>query len=205
MSWFNIANKFLKEKKIKQHQLIELFDVDTRGAIGHYLSGRRDPSIWQLKRFSDFSGLSMDYLMTDPEPPYPPEIANQQVINGIATMQSLSENEKAAVNIARSIPSEVMPIWLADGIKMVQVAKAANQGQKESEGISKNQLKEIICHVNTYGFCEIPLWALFNISFRGNDREDQAKRWAKLNNFECTINYEKNTCTFYANRLLDPR
>jgi hypothetical protein len=44
-----------------------------------------------------------------------------------------TENEKAALTIARSLPHEVQTIWLADGYKMLQVANATLKTKHQSD------------------------------------------------------------------------
>jgi transcriptional regulator with XRE-family HTH domain len=63
MSWYEQAKTILHKKKIVQEDLITVFGVTTRGAVGHYLSGRRKPSIEQLKNLADKLECTLDYLM----------------------------------------------------------------------------------------------------------------------------------------------
>jgi len=63
MKWYEYAKRLMADKKIKQDDLIPVFNVTTRGAVGHYLSGRRQPSGEQLKSLADKLGLSIDDLL----------------------------------------------------------------------------------------------------------------------------------------------
>jgi len=62
MEWYDYAKILMKEKGVVQEDLKIVFGVKTRGAIGHYLSGRRDPTIKQARDFSKFLGVDMDTL-----------------------------------------------------------------------------------------------------------------------------------------------
>lgn len=53
----------MRELGLRQEDLITVFGVTTRGAIGHYLSGRRQPSPAQLVALSEHLDCSLDWLM----------------------------------------------------------------------------------------------------------------------------------------------
>lgn len=53
----------MRELSIKQADLIRPLGVATRGAVGHYLSGRRDPSPEQLAALAAVLRLSLSDLM----------------------------------------------------------------------------------------------------------------------------------------------
>lgn len=67
MKWYEKAKRLMTDKHIKQHDLIEVFEVKTRGAVGHYLSGRRQPSPHQMKALADKLGCGLDELMNSDE------------------------------------------------------------------------------------------------------------------------------------------
>ena len=53
----------MKELRITQHDLADLVGVKTRGAIGHYLTGRRNPTLEQLEKFAQALEVSVDWLL----------------------------------------------------------------------------------------------------------------------------------------------
>ena len=55
----------MSKKGIKQKDLLKVFEVETRGAVGHYLTGRREPSVNQLKKFADFLGMKLEELIQE--------------------------------------------------------------------------------------------------------------------------------------------
>jgi SOS-response transcriptional repressor LexA len=65
MSWQSTAKAKMRTLKITQTDLISVMGVTTRGAVGHYLSGRRTPSIDQFKALADHLGMKLDELMSD--------------------------------------------------------------------------------------------------------------------------------------------
>jgi len=54
----------MKERVVKQDDLIPVLGVNTRGAVGHYLTGRREPSLAQIEDLARFLDVSIDWLLT---------------------------------------------------------------------------------------------------------------------------------------------
>jgi transcriptional regulator with XRE-family HTH domain len=67
MKWYEKVKIIMEHKKIRQSDLINVFEVKTRGAVGHYLCGRREPSVDQLKRLCDRLGVDMDTITDNTE------------------------------------------------------------------------------------------------------------------------------------------
>lgn len=44
----------------------------SREALSYYENGKRSPDVSMLMRLSDYFGVSIDYLITGEESPYPP-------------------------------------------------------------------------------------------------------------------------------------
>ena len=61
--WATIAKSLMKSQGLVQEDLKEAFGVNTRGGIGHYLSGRREPSIEQIMRLSKRLGVTTSELV----------------------------------------------------------------------------------------------------------------------------------------------
>lgn len=62
-TWRDRARRRLKELGLTQDDLMEPLDVSTRGAVGHYLSGRRKPSIEQAAALARALQMSLDELV----------------------------------------------------------------------------------------------------------------------------------------------
>lgn len=63
MKWYDYAKIIMKNKRITQEELMPCLNVTTRGAVGHYLSGRREPSVEQLINLSKKFNCSLDELL----------------------------------------------------------------------------------------------------------------------------------------------
>lgn len=61
--WALIAKSLMAAQGITQEQLKETLMVTSRGSVGHYLSGRREPSIDQLIRLSNRLGVTTSELL----------------------------------------------------------------------------------------------------------------------------------------------
>jgi transcriptional regulator with XRE-family HTH domain len=61
--WATIAVGLMRDKGITQRELQEVFDVTTRGAVGHYMRGRREPSVDQLLALAEKLGVTLSELV----------------------------------------------------------------------------------------------------------------------------------------------
>jgi transcriptional regulator with XRE-family HTH domain len=68
MKWYERAKLIMKNKNIKQHQVMEAMGVDTRGAVGHYLNGIREPSPMQLLGLANRLDCSIYEIMGNIDP-----------------------------------------------------------------------------------------------------------------------------------------
>jgi len=61
--WSVRAKAIMAAQGVTQDDLKETFGVGTRGSVGHYLSGRREPSIEQIMRLSKRLGVTTSELV----------------------------------------------------------------------------------------------------------------------------------------------
>lgn len=63
--WYERAKSRMREldPPVTQEELMPLFGVTTRGAVGHYLNGRRDPSPALMVKLADKLEMSLDELL----------------------------------------------------------------------------------------------------------------------------------------------
>lgn len=61
--WALIAKSLMAEQGIIQEDLKDVFDVGSRGAVGHYLKGRRQPSIEHIVRLAKRLGVTTSELV----------------------------------------------------------------------------------------------------------------------------------------------
>ncbi len=59
--WSVKALQRMKELKITQSDLLEVFNVNTRGAVGHYFTGRSIINVEQLDSLSQKLNLKLEY------------------------------------------------------------------------------------------------------------------------------------------------
>ncbi|MGZ8220014.1 MAG: helix-turn-helix domain-containing protein [Methylobacter sp.] len=88
LKWYERAKRLMKKKGVLQKDLIEVMGVKTRGSVGHYLTGIRDPDAWQVKALADYLGCTMDDLMGDEE--------GDPAKNRIATIIEIADSAMAA-------------------------------------------------------------------------------------------------------------
>lgn len=62
MEWYEVAKRRMKDLKLQQEDFIEPLGIRTRGAVGHYFTGRRTPTPAQFKTIASMLGMSMDEL-----------------------------------------------------------------------------------------------------------------------------------------------
>jgi len=60
--WAVIAERLMRDQSLTQEDLIDVFGVTTRGAVGHYMKGRREPSIDQLIALARKLGVTLSEL-----------------------------------------------------------------------------------------------------------------------------------------------
>lgn len=62
-AWSGPAKRRMQERGLTQQDLINVFDVRTRGAVGHYFRGRRQASMEQLRRLSEELDLDLTAMV----------------------------------------------------------------------------------------------------------------------------------------------
>jgi transcriptional regulator with XRE-family HTH domain len=62
--WYDRARKALRESGVTFEEVATATGV-TRPAVGHWLSGRREPSVDELRTIARMAGLSLDQMCGD--------------------------------------------------------------------------------------------------------------------------------------------
>jgi len=101
MKWYEKAKRLMTIKKIRQEDLVDVFGVTTRGAVGHYLTGRRQPDPSQMKALADRLGCTLDELL-EPSEPDPVQMKINKIIKSAelamnASTHKFSETERLRV------------------------------------------------------------------------------------------------------------
>lgn len=89
--WWQRAKQRAKDKGLSQEALKEVLGVETRGAVGHYMTGRRDPTPDQLVALAKVLDWTLDELLTGKKHPDPDDLALAWFIN------RLSPDERAVL------------------------------------------------------------------------------------------------------------
>lgn len=61
--WAQNAARLMREQGVTQEQLAPVMDVETRGAVGHYFTGRREPTLAQIQALSKRLGVTVSELL----------------------------------------------------------------------------------------------------------------------------------------------
>jgi len=64
--WIINARRRMKELSVRQLDLMPVLGVTTRGAVGHYLTGRRDLTGEQMHALAQFLGMTVEELQGSP-------------------------------------------------------------------------------------------------------------------------------------------
>jgi transcriptional regulator with XRE-family HTH domain len=89
--WYDRAKSRMVGKGVTQEQLMELFGVKTRGAVGHYLNGRRDPSSTVLVTLADRLEMTLDELLRGESQPVS--------LSGEILASAIEEARRTAANL----------------------------------------------------------------------------------------------------------
>jgi transcriptional regulator with XRE-family HTH domain len=97
MKWYDRAKIEMKKQRITQDDLIQCLGVTTRGAVCHYLNGRREPSGEQLEKIASVIGCTMDYLLTGKDDFAAVKYTGKIDDELIAAMLDITDDQKAVV------------------------------------------------------------------------------------------------------------
>ncbi|MFT7338140.1 MAG: phage repressor protein C with HTH and peptisase S24 domain [Marinobacter maritimus] len=62
--WFDRVRTLMRDRKVTQEDLKKPLGVGTRGAVGHYLSGRREPSLDQLESLASYFKTDLGWMIS---------------------------------------------------------------------------------------------------------------------------------------------
>lgn len=100
MEFKDVIKQLRKEKKLKQWEIAELFNVD-RTTVGKWETGNNKPNADMLVLIADYFGVSTDYLLgisnVREESPNKKEPINTD---------GLSDNKKALITFAKTVPED---------------------------------------------------------------------------------------------------
>ena len=96
MKFGDILRNLLEEKELSQRQLAEALSM-APSTLGNYIRNEREADYETLKRFADYFGVSVDYLLDRPE------------------KGTCSHNESELLRIFRSLPVHQQEMYIEQG------------------------------------------------------------------------------------------
>ena len=64
-NWITRAKSEMAKKNITQKDVAPIMGKSTRGAVGHYFTGRSKPTLDQLEDLAKYLGVSLSWLVSD--------------------------------------------------------------------------------------------------------------------------------------------
>jgi len=64
-NWISKAKSEMAKKNITQKDVAPIMGKSTRGAVGHYFTGRSKPTLDQLEDLAKYLGVSLSWLVSD--------------------------------------------------------------------------------------------------------------------------------------------
>ncbi|CDG87260.1 LexA family repressor/S24 family protease (fragment) [Xenorhabdus bovienii str. feltiae Florida] len=103
MTWFDMAKDQMKVVGITYDKLAEHLGV-TRGAVGHWLNGRREPSLKEIAAILGFIGINRVILNSDGTI----STVDQQPLNDLNSkpQPTLTKEQAKLLELFDSLPSE---------------------------------------------------------------------------------------------------
>ena len=89
MKWTDRVRSKMREKKLKQRDIAERLNV-TEGAVSHYLTGFREPSIVQLRELSRMLDMSLGEMLGDDAT----FIQDKDELKAVGLMKRMTDEQK---------------------------------------------------------------------------------------------------------------
>jgi transcriptional regulator with XRE-family HTH domain len=67
LGWASRAKRLMMDKGITQGDLAPVLGKSTRGAVGHYFTGRTQPTLEQFESMADYFDVTLCYLLSGDE------------------------------------------------------------------------------------------------------------------------------------------
>jgi len=100
--WYTKARSILKSKGMRYIDIAQALGV-TESAVGHYLTGRREPTLEVIRKIAAMCGMSLSELVGED----PRFLVDEQEKQLIDLLRQLSESEKqAALKIIRALANQ---------------------------------------------------------------------------------------------------
>ncbi|MCP9270338.1 helix-turn-helix domain-containing protein [Xenorhabdus sp. XENO-1] len=103
MNWFDIAKDQMKALGITYDKLSEHLGI-TRGAVGHWLNGRREPSLKEIAEILDFIGIKHVILNSDGTISSADDQSSNSI--NIESEPRLTKKQKELLELFDNLPAE---------------------------------------------------------------------------------------------------
>ncbi len=111
MNWFDMAKDQMKVLSITYDKLAEHLGI-TRGAVGHWLNGRREPSLKEIAAILDFIGIKHVILNSDGTVSSINDLPANSI--NIESEPKLTKKQKDLVELFDNLPSEEAEKFLSE-------------------------------------------------------------------------------------------
>ncbi|MBD2816027.1 helix-turn-helix domain-containing protein [Xenorhabdus sp. Flor] len=111
MNWFDIAKDQMKVLGITYDKLAEHLGI-TRGAVGHWLNGRREPSLKEIAAILDFIGIKRVILNSDGTVSNINDLSSNSI--DIESGPELTKKQKEMIDLFDNLPSEEADKFLSE-------------------------------------------------------------------------------------------
>ena len=88
----------MREKKLTQSDLAPVMGKKSRGAVGHYFTGRSKPTFDQLESLAKYLGVSLSWLVSEQE--------NETIFNALTSIAPIDGRYRGKTESLQGIFSE---------------------------------------------------------------------------------------------------
>lgn len=109
-NWITRAKQVMHDRGVTQQDLAPVMGKTTRGAIGHYFTGRSNPTLEQFESLATFLGISLTWLLTGAEESEQPKEVDDQLLERCLTV--VEEVQQESGNTLTSRQASKMVAYL---------------------------------------------------------------------------------------------
>jgi len=97
-TWIMRTKSIMREKKLTQSDLAPVMGKKSRGAVGHYFTGRSKPTFDQLESLAKYLGVSLSWLVSEQE--------NETIFNALTSIAPIDGRYRGKTESLQGIFSE---------------------------------------------------------------------------------------------------
>jgi transcriptional regulator with XRE-family HTH domain len=92
------TKSIMREKKLTQRDLAPVMGKKSRGAVGHYFTGRSKPTFDQLESLAKYLGVSLSWLVSEKE--------NEMTFNALTSISPIDGRYRGKTSNLQGVFSE---------------------------------------------------------------------------------------------------